>query len=318
MPNKKPIVGIDLGGTNIQVGVVSPEFKVLARAKRKTKADEGRDGVIGRILDGIAEACQEAKIKQSDLAAVGIGAPGVIEPESGTVLEAVNLRWNDVPLAQLLTKKTGAPTVVDNDVNAAIYGENKLGAGEGARDLLGVWIGTGIGGGLILNGRLHHGSFYSAGEIGHTILFPGLPLGARSLENFCSRTSVVDRITRLIRQNHKSVITELVNGDLSDIRSKVLAKAFEMGDELTVRVIDDAAELIGFAVASAVTLLSLGRVVLGGGLTEAIGEPLVEKVKKAAKGAVFPEKAKAVKIVGTKLCDDAGVLGAALLASERL
>lgn len=319
MPSKKPIVGVDLGGTNIQIGIVSPERKLLARSKRKTKPDEGRDAVIGRIVDGIGEACAECKVKPSDLAAVGIGAPGVIAPDAGTVVEAVNLRWNDVPLAALVSKKTGVPTVVDNDVNAAVYGENLVGAGENARDLLGVWIGTGIGGGLILSGELYRGHFLSAGEIGHTILFPGHPIGNRSLENFCSRTSVVERIERLIRQNHASVITELVGGDLSEVRSKTVAKACEMGDELTLRVVAETAELLGFAIASVVTLLSLPRVVLGGGLTEALGDRLVENVKKVVRANVFPEKAgRQVKVVGTKLCDDAGVLGAALLAAESL
>ncbi|MEX2219959.1 MAG: ROK family protein [Phycisphaerales bacterium] len=316
---KKPIAGVDLGGTNIQIGIAAPgDFRLLGRAKRKTKPEDGQAAVIQRILDGIAEACEEAKLKAADLAAVGIGAPGVIAPDAGTVVEAVNLRWNNVPLAQLVTKKTGIPTVVDNDVNAAVYGENRLGAGENAPDLLGVWIGTGIGGGLILGGRLYYGTFLSAGEIGHTILYPGMPLGERTVENFCSRTSVVERITRLIRQNHTSAISRLVDDDLSQVRSKTLAKAFEMNDELTHRVINETAELLGQAIASTVTLLSLGRVVLGGGLTEAIGEPLVDRVKRVVRAHVFPEKARAVKVVGTKLRDDAGVLGAALLASERL
>jgi glucokinase len=318
MPSKKPIIGVDLGGTNIQVGVVSPEFKVLAHAKRKTKADEGRDAIIGRIVDGIGEACAAASVKPTDIAAVGIGAPGVIEPKSGVVLEAVNLRWNEVPLAQLLTKKTGVPTVVDNDVNSAVYGENRLGAGGNARDLLGVWMGTGVGGGLILNGALYYGTFFSAGEIGHSIIFPGHPLGARTLENFCSRSAVVARVTQLINSNHKSAITDLCDGDLRQVRSKTLAKAYEMGDPLTVEVIHETADLLGIVISATVTTLSLGRVVLGGGLTEAFGDPFVDRVKKAVRAHVFPEKAQAVKVVGTQLCDDAGVLGAALLASERL
>jgi glucokinase len=317
MPSKKSIVGVDLGGTNIQIGVVSPDAKLLGRAKRKTKPDEGEGAIIGRIMDGIAEACTEAGCKLSDLAAVGIGAPGVIDPSTGTVLEAVNLRWNDVPLAQLLSKKTGVPTVVDNDVNAAVYGENKLGAGDNARDLLGVWMGTGVGGGLILNGALYYGTFFSAGEIGHSVIFPGHPLGARTLENFCSRSAVAERIARLVQSNHKSAITDLCNGDLSEIRSKTLAKAYEMSDPLVVEVVDETAELLGIVISGTVTLLSIGRVVLGGGLTEALGDPFVDRVKKAVRAHVFPEKARTVKVVGTKLCDDAGVLGAALLAGER-
>lgn len=318
MPGSKPVVGIDLGGTNVQIGVVGPEHKVVGAAKRKTKPDEGRDAILGRIADGIEEACTQAKTKITELGAVGIGAPGAIDPATGTVIEAVNLRWNDVPLAKLLSDRLRLPVFVDNDVNVAVYGENKLGAGENARDLLGVWLGTGIGGGLILNGELYYGTFFTCGEIGHTILFPGNPPGSRSLEHNCSRTSVVERLVKLIRANKKSVIPSLVDGDLDEVKSKTVAKAYQMGDELTVQVVDNAADMIGISIANVVTLLSLGRVVLGGGLTEAMGDPLVDRVKKSVRANVFPDKCKQVKVVGTKLLDEAGVLGAALIAYERL
>lgn len=317
MADPQLVVGIDLGGTNMQIGVVDADHHVIGHGKKKTKPDDGRDAVIARIVEGVEEACAEGKVRSSDLRAIGIGAPGAIDPATGTVIEAVNLRWDNVPLADLLAKKLGKPVFVDNDVNVAVYGENKLGAGDNARDLLGVWIGTGIGGGLILNGELYYGSFFTAGEIGHTILYPGNPPGARSLEQVCSRTSIVERLIKLIRSNHKSAITAIVNGNLNDVKSKTVAKAYQMGDELTVNVIDDAAELIGISIAGVVTLLSIGRVVLGGGLTEALGDALVDKVKKSVRSHVFPDKCKAVKVVGTKLLDEAGVLGAALIARER-
>lgn len=302
----------------MQVAIVDRDGKILARAKRKTKADEGRDAVLQRIADAVEEAATNAKLKTADLAAIGIGAPGAVDPKAGVVLEAVNLRWTDVNLADLLKKRTGLPTFVDNDVNVAVYGENKMGAGENSPDVLGVWIGTGIGGGLILNGKLYYGTFLTAGEIGHTLLFPGNPPGSRSLENNCSRTAVADRLVKLIKANRKSVIPSLVDGDLSEIKSKTIAKAYEMGDALTMEVVDNAADMVAVAVANMVTTLALGRVVLGGGLTEAIGTPLVDRVKKTARQFIFPEKAKAVKIVGTKLLDDAGATGAALIAIERL
>jgi glucokinase len=318
MPTTRPIVGIDLGGTNMQIGVVSADAKVLGKSKKKTKADEGRDAVLDRIVEGIGEACKESGIKVSDLAATGIGAPGAIDPNQGMVLEAVNLRWDNVPLAKLLKERLGVPVFVDNDVNVAVYGENRLGAGDNSRDLLGVWAGTGIGGGLILNGSLYYGSNWTAGEIGHMIAMPGNQPGTRSLEHNCSRSSVVERITRLIRANRKSVIPSLTDGDLTDIKSKIVAKAYESGDELTVEVVDAAADLLGTCIAGVVTLLSLNRVVLGGGLTEALGEPFVDRVKKAARRHAFPERCRNVKVVMTKLLDEAGVLGAALIAAERL
>jgi glucokinase len=311
-------VGVDLGGTNMQIGIVSDASKLIATAKRKTKAAEGQDAVIARLVEGITEACTTAKITPKDLAAVGIGAPGVVEPETGFVYEAVNLRWRDVPLGKILQDALKVPVVIDNDVNVAVYGENKLGAGENAKNLLGVWLGTGVGGGLIINGRLHQGDFFSGGEIGHMTLFPGNPPGFRSFEQNCSRSAVVNALTRLIETNHRSMLPELVDGDLSEIKSKAIAKAYDAGDALTREVVDACAELVGIHIAGVVTLLSLGRVVLGGGLTEAIGEPLVERVRKAVRANVFPERARAVKVVATKLLDDAGVYGSALLAMERM
>jgi glucokinase len=311
------VVGVDLGGTNMQIGVVDPAAKVVASAKRKTKASEGQDAVVARLVEGIEEACESAKVKTSDLAAVGIGAPGVVDPKSGMVFEAVNLRWRDVPLGKILADRLKASVHIDNDVNVAVYGEYRLGAGERAPNLLGVWLGTGVGGGLIIDGKLHHGDFFSGGEIGHMTLFPGNPPGYRSFEQNCSRSAVVDSLVRLINTNHRSILPEIVEGDLSEIKSKAVARAYEAGDALTLEVVDTVAELIGVHIAGVVTLLSLGRVVLGGGLTEAIGEPLIERVRRTVRANVFPERARAVKVVGTKLLDDAGVLGSALLARER-
>lgn len=316
----KPFVGIDLGGTNIQVGIVSPDLKLLAEAKRKTKAEEKLEGVMGRIVAGIEEACEAAGLRTTDLGGVGIGAPGAVDPDRGVVLEAVNLRWDDVPLAELLTKRLRVKTFLDNDVNVAIYGENKLGAGKNAKNVLGVWLGTGIGGGLILNGELYYGHFWTAGEIGHTILLPNLPRGVRSLENNCSRSAIVDRLVKLIKANQKSKVTAEVGDDFDKIKSRTLARHYreaEREDKLVVEVVDDAANLLGQAIGSVVTLLSLPRVVLGGGLTEALGPPFVERVQKVVREVAFPDACKKVNVVESILEDTAGVFGAAMIAMDR-
>lgn len=318
MPPSKPIIGIDLGGTNMQLGVVSPDRELLSTAKRKTKADEGQDAVIARIIDGIDEACAAANLKRSDLAAVGIGAPGAVDPHQGIVLEAVNLRWTDTPLAAILTKALAVPTFLDNDVNVAVFGEHRMGAGRGASHLFGVWIGTGIGGGLILDNKLFYGHFMTAGEVGHMILFPGNSPGQRSVEHNCSRTSVVEQVIRLIRANRPSMLVEMLDGDLEKMKSKHLAKAYDAGDELAREVVDHAADLLGVTIGSIVTLLSLQRIVLGGGLTEAIGQPLVDRVRDSVARTVFPDRCRHVEIVASELDDNAGVLGAALIAAERL
>lgn len=320
MPASKPFVGIDLGGTNIQFGVVSPDLKLIGEAKRKTKAEEKLDGVVGRIVAGIEEACAEAEITPADLGGIGIGAPGAVDPFKGIVLEAVNLRWDNVPLAEILTKRTKIKTFLDNDVNVAVYGENRMGAGKGAKNLLGVWLGTGIGAGLILNGELYYGHFLTAGEIGHTVLLPNMPRGIRSLEQNCSRTAIVDRLAKLIKANQKSKITAEVGEDYDKIKSRTLARHYreaEREDKLVVEVVDAAADLLGQCIGSVVTLLSLPRIVLGGGLTEALGPVFVERVEKVVREVAFPDACKKVVVVESSLEDNAGVFGAAIIAMER-
>jgi glucokinase len=317
MADGQAIVGIDLGGTNMQVGVVDDRNRVIGRARKKTRSADGLDAVLSRVIDGVKEACDDAGVSRDRLGAVGIGAPGAIDIDRGVVLEAVNLRWNDVPLASILRDRLGVPVVVDNDVNAAVYGEYRLGAGEGARDILGAWVGTGIGGGLILDGRLYHGHFRTAGEFGHMIALPNVPAGLREVEDICSRTAIVERITRLVRTNHPSVLTSMVD-DISSVKSSLIAQAYKQQDPVVVRVVDEAAHILGVAVAGVVTLLSLGRVVIGGGLTEAMGEALVGRVRAAVRDNVFPDRCRAVEVVATRLEDLAGVLGAALLARESI
>jgi glucokinase len=317
MPSVKPFIGIDLGGTNIQIGVVDKSAVVLGRSRKKTNADQGRDRVIDRLVEGVQEACTEAGITPTQLGGLGIGAPGAVDPNLGVVLEAVNLRWNEVALAKILKTKLGIPVYVENDVNVAVYGEWKHGSGRGVTDVLGIWLGTGVGGGLVLNNALYGGALLTAGEIGHTTLFPNAALGNRSLEQNCSRSAVADRIVKLIRANHPSSLAKVVMEE-GQIKSKAIAEAFKAGDALTVRVIEEAAMLVGVAAANVVTLLSLPRVILGGGLTEAIGKPFVALVKKSVREYAFPDRCKQVDVVASELEDDAGLVGAAMLAREML
>ncbi len=318
-----PVIGIDLGGTNMQVGVVSTTGQILGRAKKKTKAEKGKEAVLQRVADAAREALDDAGLTTADIAALGIGAPGAIDVRSGVILDAPNLRWSDVRLAdELAALLDGLAVVVENDVNAAVWGENKLGAGGDAENILGVWVGTGVGGGLIIHGRIYHGASGTAGEIGHSLLFPNAPLTFRKLEDVCSRTAVVRRVVHLVETNHPSIISQLAEEkgrSIREIGSGTVARAFELGDEVVCDVINESADYLGRGIANAVTLLGLERVVLGGGLTEALGQPFVDVVARSAREHVFPKAVgDRLEIVATTLNDDAGLLGAALLAQERL
>jgi glucokinase len=309
-------LGIDLGGTNIQAGVVNEYGEVLGRAKVRTEADKGFDKVMDRVAAASREACEAAGVKMSMIHTAGIGVPGPIDPESGLVIEAVNLRWNNAPVVMGLSDRLSVPVYADNDVNVAVYGEWRAGIGSNRPNLLGVWVGTGVGGGLVINSKLHHGAHNSAGEMGHMIIHPGAHLGSRSVEHNCSRTAIVHELTKLIKANHQSMLPSLTNGKPGKMKSKILALAYEQGDDLVRTVINDSADLLGMAIANIVTLLSLDMVILGGGLVEAIGKPYVDIVRDAVRREAFPEPLRTIKVEASVLGDDAGIVGSAIMAME--
>lgn len=311
--------GIDLGGTNIQAAIYDTKNQeVVVRDGTKTKAKEGSDAVLGRIEKLCSKLADQAGLNLKDIAGLGIGAPGAIDIETGVVLRAPNLDWDHLPLCDALSKRFPFGVTVDNDVNVGAWGEYKAGAGQGYDEQMAIFVGTGVGAGLILHGQIYHGTNHTAGEIGHTIVGGRGSLGHRTVEDLASRTSMVRRIRHLLEANRKSVVTELVEGDLTKIRSKVIAQAFAEDDPLVVEIINDAAQYIGMAIANTVTLLSLPCVVLGGGASEAMGKPWLKLVRKAFEQHVFPSQLRDTKIVLSALEDNAGPVGAALLAADRL
>lgn len=341
----KPIVGVDLGGTNINVGIVDTQLLKLipgSRVNKKTQAAQGNRVVVDRIVLAIEEALDGAGLTHADVSSVGIAAAGAVDSARGVVLKGGNLNFTNVPLGELVRKRTGLRTIIENDVNAAVYGEWKHpgGAIVNCTDAIGVWVGTGVGGGLIINSKLYSGGFFTAGEIGHMTMFPGGPFGRRSVEQNCSRTAISDRLLALIASGHpsslramieeeKTSLLEKARKDVKDkgklawqfesnkiLRSKAIALAYHKHDPLTTHVIHEAAELLGTCIAGVVTLLSLPHVVLGGGLTEALGEPWVKAVRLAVREKAFPPECKKVEVLGTKLKDQAGIIGAALLARD--
>lgn len=322
---KGPIAGVDLGGTNMNVGIVDDRGKVIGRCKRKTKAADGKESVITRLVEAIDRACAEAGISRAQLSAVGVGAPSAVDIERGVMHNAGNLGWKNVPLRDILAKRLARPVAVDNDVNVAAWGEHVHGAGRGKGDMLAVWVGTGIGGGLVLSGRLWRGPLSTAGEIGNSILLPINSPGRRSVEEHCSRTAMVRAMETLLGFYPNSMLREFIEdrGDGREpidraIGSGVIAECYAKGDALVRRVVDSAAELLGVAIANAVTLLSIPTVVLGGGVTEAIGKPWISRVRDSFEEHVFPQSLRRVNIVASELRDDAGILGAAMLARDPL
>ena len=316
------VIGVDMGGTKILAAVVNAEGKILGTAKIPTKADKGASVVIDRIAHCIQKAVDKSRADTASLQAVGIGAPGPLDPGTGVVIFAPNLGWTDVPLKTELENRVGIPTFVDNDVNVGTLGEHAFGVGKGVSTLVGIFVGTGIGGGIIMDGKLFHGASKTAGEIGHIIVKAGGPrcgCGTRGcLEALASRTAITRQLQKaIVKKGKKSVLPELTGGDLKLIRSGALAKALRRNDKLTVKVFKKATKYLGVGIASIVNFLNPEMIVLGGGVVEALDDSFLADIKDVVETYALPNTLNGVQIVKAQLGDDAGILGAAALARQR-
>jgi len=319
---KPHILGIDLGGTKIQAAVLDSDARLIGSARAKTRAWRDDEEVFATITRIGHRAIEDAGVAPSNLAAVAIGAPGPIDANTGYIIESVNLGFTNFPLGPRLSSEFGCQTIVENDVNAGVYGEFKAGAARGANDVVGIFVGTGIGGGLILNGALHHGFTGNAGEIGHMIVKAGGPrcnCGNRGcLEAVASRTAITRDIRKAIKRGRHSLASKLLKKNTELLSGKELKSLYDAGDELVIESVKRAARMIGVGIGSLMNVLAPEVIVLGGGVVEAFEADFIERVDRTARSISFDINSKDVKITRAELGDDAGVIGAAMLAREAL
>jgi len=315
-------VGLDLGGTKILAAVVNDRGDIVAEAKVRHGAEKSPDGVIERMVEAAGRAVRKAGMEWKGIRAVGAGAPGPVDPKEGVVYHAPNLAgWDNVPLGARLAEALGVPAYVENDVNLGALGEYTLGAGRGTRDMVGLFPGTGIGGGLILDGRLRSGFRSAAGEVGHMVLMADGPVcgcGRRGCaEALASRTAIERDIQLGLAAGRQSVLREQIGHKGGALTSGVLAGAVEQGDPLVAEVLGRAQWYLGLLTAAIVNLLDPEMVVFGGGLVEALGEQFLVPIRITAR-QYFIQQAGAdrVQIVPARLGDHAVVLGAAMLARQ--
>src|SRR6266545_531241 len=254
------VVGVDFGGTKILAGVFDEKFECIGRARVSTKADRGADEVIGRIARCVREAVDECELDLKRVKAIGIGAPGAVDSESGKVIFAPNIGWNDVPLKKELDKQLDAPVFLENDCNVCTLGVYEVELKAKPHDVVGIFIGTGIGGGLILEGKLYSGFNRTAGEVGHMVLEitgPKCGCGNRGcFEALASRAAIFRKIQTAIKDGQKTLLTEMLGNDLENLRSGDLRKAIKRGDKFVEGVIEEAAEYTGIAVANVINVFN--------------------------------------------------------------
>jgi glucokinase len=316
---KRVYGGLDLGGTKIQAVLLDAEGNVLSQARRATPQQGGPPAIVEELFATLQEASRLLKVEPSALTGIGVGAPGAVDPAAGVLLQAGNLPgWEGpYPLAQALSKRAKIPVFLGNDVQVAVAAEARLGAGRSYRSLLGVWWGTGVGGGIYLDGRRWTGRG-AAGEIGHIVVRRGgerCSCGRRGcLEAYAGRGSMERKARKALERGEKTCLFELMEEKGKDrLTSGVWSKALKEEDALAERLIARAVRMLGAGIASAVNLLDVGVVIIGGGLGMRLGAPYVERISQAMQPHLFvPQRPPDVRLAG--LGELSGAIGAALLA----
>jgi glucokinase len=317
-PSTRYLVGVDLGGTNIVAGALAEDGSdVVAMRSEPTRSDQGADAVIDRIVrmidTVIGETMAQTGASRADFAGIGVGAPGPLDRKRGIVITTPNLGWTDFPLRDVISAATKLPVRIDNDANCATLGEWWLGAAAGAPNVIGMTIGTGIGGGIILDGRLYHGASDVAGEIGHTTIDV---TGRRCkcgnygcLEAYASGPSIADRAREAVASDDGGLLVRLVGGDLARITAATVYEAAKGGDEVALDVVRETARLLGAGIANLLNIFNPDVVVIAGGVTHA-GDALFGPLRKEVRKRAFRPAVEACRIVPGLLPGSAGVVGA--------
>lgn len=318
-------LGIDLGGTKTLAAVVDiTTGEVIASARKRTRAERGQDFVAQRTIELATAALDAAKLPDAaSIIAIGIGAAGQIDRKAGIVVDAPNLGVKDMPLGNILNKQFNKPVAVGNDVEVAALGEYLHGAGKGSNNFICIFVGTGIGSGIVQNGRMYTGLTGTAGEIGHMVIDAGGRIcgcGCRGcLEAYASRTAITKAIMAEIHHGRSSILADEAEHQLKEgetiIRSGLLAHAIEHGDELVIEIVTEAADYLGYGLGSVMNVYNPERIVLGGGVIEAI-DLLFDRAVRRARTTALSAPAHKTEIVRSKLGDFSGVVGAACLGGE--
>ncbi len=311
------VIGVDIGGTNLNVGVVPVEGgQPIAFRTQTTEPQRGAKFVVDRVVRMIKEAIREVmdqeRCGREAFAGVGIGSPGPLDRKTGTVISTPNLGWRNFPLRDLVQNAVGLPATLDNDANAATYGEWWLGAGRNVDTLVGVTLGTGIGGGIVLNGELYHGTSDAAAEIGHmTIDSTGRKCKCGNygcLEAYASGQAIAARAIEGLESGAMSVLPDLA-GDIQNVTAETVFEGVVQGDAYATEVINDTAKFLGVGLANIINILNPELLVVSGGVTRA-GDHLFEPLRAEVRRRAFRVAEQSCRIMPSELQGKAGVIGA--------
>jgi glucokinase len=321
---KDVMIGIDLGGTSMRALVVDRRNKILALEKIPTNPTQRPERTVTDLAGMVDEVVKMAGLTRANVQGVSIGAPGAVDPRKGIVHHAPNLGWKEFALGQKLNARLNVPIFVENDVNVGVVGEHALGAARGTDDVVGIFVGTGIGGGIILAGELYEGLRGAAGELGHMILDINGPLcgcGRHGCaEALASRTAMERDVRGEIKKGGKSHVLKIMRERGKDrMTSSVILRALRKNDPVMKKVLARAQFYLALLVANVVNLLDPECIVIGGGVAERLGEEYVAPAREQAKAYFLdPRDADKIRVVPGILGDNAGALGAVVLGRKRL
>jgi glucokinase len=312
------IIGIDLGGTFIKAGAVSNEGELLYETSLPSNAEIDPQAVVRQIVH--ATEIIKNQFPKSKVLGVGIGSPGMVDLDGGTVKNPPNLaNWGVFRLGDAIGKLIEEPIKVENDANAAAVGELKFGAGKGIRNFIMITLGTGVGGGIIVNGEVFRGEAGGAGEIGHTTIDYNGPLcgcgNHGCVEAYVGQKYLSRRVAEQLKSHPDSLINQLIGGDTERLEPKVISDAANKGDKFALDVWKETGMYIGIALSSAINILDIPTIIVGGGVAKA-GKPLIDSIRDTVMSRAFPSVKPRVRVLSGKLQNSAGILGAAALFAK--
>ena len=314
MKENNIVLGFDLGGTKMLCAVFQ-ENEIISRYKQETKAQDGPDVVVDRIIDTVQQALKEADVDESDVSGIGFAVPGPIDRNKGVIVNTPNLGFYNYPLLKKLKKEFSFPMVLENDVSSGTYGELLEGAAKGYKHVIGVFPGTGVGGGIIIDGKIYHGASGNAGELGHMIIQLDGPLCGCGqygcLEALASKTALSKDAVALSAAGKAPTIMKEAGTDFANFKSKVFKKAVGNEDEAIQKIVDRGAYMLGIGLANFVNIFNPELIILGGGLVEKLGKPYLKIAEETMRKHAMEALSRDVSIEIAKLGDDAVVIGAA-------
>jgi len=311
---QKYAIGVDLGGTSIKLGIVSQTGKLINKISVKTEAEKGPKKVVEKIVQGIHDLNEKSKHK---IDGIGIGCPGVVTPGKGIVENPPNLPgWNKVNIGKIISKEFKQRVFVDNDANAAAIGELTFGSGKKYKSFIMITLGTGVGGGIVMDKKIYHGDFGAAGEIGHiSIDYNGPKCNCGSygcIEAYAGNQYLRQRVREQLKNHPKSKMWKLIENDLSKVSPRNIQEAAESGDRFAQSVVEELGFQLGSAFTSLCNVLDISVFIMGGGIA-GFGKPLFDSIKKTIAKKVMAPIRPRVRVLPAKLKNDAGIKGASAL-----